>query len=191
MLDEASFNRDAAARYRQGEDLVEAEAELEPAFVNFLRKAGSGNAVRQYSDREFADAVWDLDPSQLQHISASLEPSTRATNGRFRGTFRRAIAQVRHDLDFFTVGHPFFDRVLASALYEPCGRVYAVDVDAQDEPAWAGFEFVLTAGPDLGEARPTEALARRAGSLFVGAAPCLRRWSGPTRPEHGATARHA
>jgi ATP-dependent helicase HepA len=154
VLDEASFNREAASHYRRGEDLADAEAELEEAFVDYLRKAGSGNAARHYADREFPDGVWDLDREELRHITLGDGTPEHAGASRFRGTFRRGIAQIRHDLQFFSVGHPFFDGIIASARSQQCGRVYAVDVDAPDEAPWAGFEFVLTAGPDesvLGE----------------------------------------
>lgn len=98
VLDEASFNRDAASRYRRGDDLAAAEEELVPAFIDFLRKAGSGNAARQYPDREFPDGVWDLDPAQLQHITTGAPPAEKAPPARYRGTFRRSVAQVRLEL---------------------------------------------------------------------------------------------
>jgi ATP-dependent helicase HepA len=150
VLDEASFNREAAAHYRRGEDLAAAEADLETAFIDFLRKAGSGNAARQYPDREFPDGVWDLDPEQLRHITLGPRPTEHGASARYRGTFRRGISQLRHDLQFFSVGHPLFDGVIASARDQQCGRVYAVDVDAPGEAPWAGFEFVLMAGPEDG-----------------------------------------
>jgi ATP-dependent helicase HepA len=146
VLDEASFDPEAASHYRRSEHFADAEAELEEAFIDFVRKAGSGDAARHYHDREFPDGVWDLDREQLRHITLGDGAAEQAV--RYRGTFRRGIAQIRHDLQFFSVGHPFFDGIINSARTQQCGRVYAVDMDTPDEAPWSGFEFVLTAGPD-------------------------------------------
>jgi ATP-dependent helicase HepA len=146
VLDEASFDPEAASHYKRSEHFADAEAELEETFIDFVRKAGSGNAARHYHDREFRDGVWDLDREQLRHITLNDGAAEQAV--RYRGTFRRAIAQIRHDLQFFSVGHPFFDGIINSARTQQCGRVYAIDMDAPDEAPWTGFEFVLTAGPD-------------------------------------------
>jgi ATP-dependent helicase HepA len=168
VLDEASFSRDAAARYRRGEDLTEAETELESAFIEFLRKAGSGNAARQYRDEEFPGAVWELDSAQLQHIKLADQPANQPESvTRYRGTFRRAVAQVRQDLQFFSFGHPFFDEVLESCRNQQCGRVYALDLDAPGEALWQGFEFVLVAEPDKLALKGVGGLAWRAEKLFA------------------------
>jgi ATP-dependent helicase HepA len=169
VLDEVSFNREAAERYRRGHTLSEAEESLEKAFTEFLRKVATGDSALPRFDREFPSGIWQLDPTQFQHIK--VEDPAPATPGQprasFRGTFRRRIAQERLDLQFFSVGHPLFDGVMNAVWTQQCGRVYAIDVTLPGQPVWHGFEFVFVAGPDLQSLGGNRGLISQALRVFT------------------------
>lgn len=169
VLDEASFNRDAAARYRRSNTLGDAEERLERAFTEFVRKVATWDGARAKHDREFPSGIWEFDPTQFQHLK--LELAGQGEKGlppaTVRGTFRRRIAQDRLDLQFLSVGHPYFDAVTKAIHTQQVGRVYAVDVSADDRPPWHGFEFVLVAGPDPEPLHGNSGLLSRAARVFV------------------------
>jgi hypothetical protein len=167
ILDEASFNREMSERYRRSNTLADAELRLERAFADFMLKVAAGKSAREKYDREFPKGVWEFE-AQFQHIKVKFpnqgNPEQISTP---KGTFRRQIAQERLDLQFFSVGHPFFDGVMNAVRTEQCGRVYAIDVASPNKPEWLGFEFLLLAVPDLETLGANSGLVSRAMRVFT------------------------
>jgi len=169
VLDEASFDREAAERYRRGNRLAEAERGTEEAFTGYLAMVANAASARRHHDEEFPEGIWVLRSDEFRHVQVELPEAPRDGAGRscWKGTFRRDIAQARLDLQFFTVGHPLFDALINTLTGQPTGRTYAIDVRHLGRSPWMGFELVFTAVPDQGRLGSNLGLINRAQQLFT------------------------
>jgi ATP-dependent helicase HepA len=168
-LDEASFDREAAEKYRRGNRLAEAECGVQEAFTDYLRMVANDASARRHHDEEFPEDIWVLRSDEFRHVQVELPEAPRDGAGRsfWKGTFRRAIAQARLDLQFFTVGQPLFDALINTLTQQPTGRTYAIDIRHPGSSAWMGFEFVFTAVPEPSALGSNLGLVNRAQQLFT------------------------
>ena len=142
LLDEASFNRTAAQAFRRVQNAREIERDVETTFCRYVELIAK--RPKEISDEEFPGSILRFRPDTFHQIQ--LRDSAQFGEACL-GTFRREVAQQRLDLQFFTVGNPFFDAVCRSLHEQTCGRTYAVEASLTDVEPWGGFEFVFV--PEL------------------------------------------
>jgi ATP-dependent helicase HepA len=142
VLDEASFDRAAAHSFRRAKNNPELQCDLERAFVHYLELTGTKRrTVAEFHDEEFSQGIFRLSSDGFHHLRF---PAVASDNvDHFLGTFRREIAQRRLDVQFLSLGNPYFDAVVETLGTQPCGRTYAIEVLRSDVPRWVGFEFVF------------------------------------------------
>lgn len=168
VLDEASFGRSSSERLRHVHHSARVEAELERSFVRYVRSVSSKRAARADDDRRHPEGVWTLHPDEFRHgVLPRAEDGQAEIFRKAHGTFRRAIAQVRPDLEFFTAGHPLFDAIVRSLGASVAGRTYAISCAASGRPSWTGFEFVFRAEPDWNAVASQPGLAARVAEPFT------------------------
>ncbi|MGE5610089.1 MAG: SNF2-related protein [Bacillota bacterium] len=150
VFDAASFERVAAEKYWRVSDSSQTEAELEAAFVEYFRMIAGNGAAYACPDDETARGVWLLSPADVRQVQLLLanDPQTGVPRRR-KGTFRRASANARPDLSFFTIGDELFDAVTTSMATEGIGRTYAVECAVPGVQAWVGFEVVVACAPQV------------------------------------------
>jgi ATP-dependent helicase HepA len=166
MLDEASFERVAAERYRKVQQTQEQELALEQAFLDYFRLLAPGGAC-PVPEPDFPQrSLWRLSGEQLQPGNGIAGQAGGVATAVYEGTFRREIAQQRPSSGFFTVGHPFFDMITASLESHGTGRTYAVECEIPGQVPWVGLEFVFRATPRLEELGDSPTLAGQARALF-------------------------
>ena len=168
-LDEASFDRETAERYRRGSHLTEAEIGTEEAFTHYIAMVANNASARRQHDEEFPEGIWLLRSDEFRHVQVDLPEAPRDGAGRsyWKGTFRRDIAQARLDLQFFAVGHPLFDALTNTLTQQPTGRTYAIDVRHPGKSPWMGFELVFAVIPDPVRLGSNLGLINRAQQLFT------------------------
>ncbi len=164
VLDEASFEREAAERYRRISESDSREKEVEEALTGYVKMVASDRSAKVRSDEEYPDGIWVLRPDAFPR--GFLPESVGDGVNESRGTFRRAIAQERPDLQFFNIGHPIVDALVRSLTARTTGRTYAIDVRAYGRPAWMGFEFVFYPVPDIAALGDNLGLVNQARQLF-------------------------
>jgi ATP-dependent helicase HepA len=142
LLDEASFNRTAAQAFRRVKNAREIERDVETTFCRYVELIAK--RPKEVSDEEFPGSILRFRPDTFHQIQ--LQDAAQFGEGCL-GTFRREVAQQRLDMQFFTVGNPFFDTVCRSLHEQTCGRTYAVEASLTDVEPWGGFEFVYV--PEL------------------------------------------
>lgn len=173
LLDEGSFDREAAERFRRVGRAQASEKSLEESFVRYVDCIASVKAVH---DSRFPTGIWKFSTESRFGALPQWRSGAGQDITKVVGTFRREIAQLRPDLQFFTLGNPFFETVVASLDALTTGRTYAATCLAPGREAWVGFEFVFKAIPNLGAihdpgilSRVAEAFPSRWEHIFVGA----------------------
>lgn len=163
VLDEASFDRKAAEGFLRVRSSEESEQELEGAFLHFFEMVA--NRAKPISDSVFPEGIWSFDGDRIHQIRN--EFTSQLANRVFKGTFRRAIAQQRIDLEYFVLGNPLFEAIYHSLHVEAIGRTYAIEITKPDiEKKWAGFEYVFHARPNLAALGSNLGLQNRARQYF-------------------------
>jgi len=140
MLDAASLERSVAESFLRVQSTPARDIALEQTFCDYFKFAAGTGGVRFKAAGDFPEGIVEFRPDQLKDITELLRPGA---NGRIEdrlGTFRREIAQVRPDLEFFTVGNDFFDAICGTLRSSTKGRSYALECVGK-YPAWRGFEF--------------------------------------------------
>lgn len=166
VLDEASFERVAAERYRKVQQTPEQELALEQAFLDYFRLLAPGGA-RPLNEPDLPQgALWRLSGDQLQPGKGIAGQVGSVATAVYEGTFRREIAQQRPSCAFFTVGHPFFDMITSSLESQGTGRTYAVECEIPGQAPWVGLEFVFRATPGMEELGGSATLMGQARALF-------------------------
>jgi ATP-dependent helicase HepA len=167
LLDEASFNRAAAERLRVVHS-AQAEDDLERSFVRYLKAVSSRHAARAEDDRRHPTGVWTFHPDEFRHgVLPRAGEGQEELFRKARGTFRRGIAQVRPDLEFFTAGHPLFDAIIRSLGESPTARTYALSCELPGHTPWVGFELVYRAEPAWSAVAGRPGLPDRAAMPFT------------------------
>ena len=118
------------------------------------------------AERERGERVWSVEfgaRALVDHLPGV------AAGTRFLGTFDRAEAVTREDIDYFASGHPLVEGVLAELEDGPRGRAVLLEVDGGDETGFgllalyqgekAAGEF--SASMVDAQGRPREDWARR------------------------------
>lgn len=164
VLDEASFEREAAERYRRISQSEAREKDVEEALTAYVKMVASDRSAKARSDDEYPEGVWALRPDAFPR--GWLPEGVGEGLTEWKGTFRRRIAQERPDLHFFNVGHPLFDALVQSLTALTTGRTYAIDVKAHGRSPWMGFEFAFFPAPDLAALGNNLGLVNQARQLF-------------------------
>jgi hypothetical protein len=164
VLDEASFEREAAERYRRISQSEAREKEVEEALTGYVKMVASDRSVKARSEEDYPDGIWVLRPDAFPR--GFLPEGVGDGLAEWKGTFRRRIAQERPDLHFFNIGHPLFDAVVQSLTAQNSGRTYAIDIKAHGRAPWMGYEFVFRAAPDLAALGANLGLVNQARQLF-------------------------
>lgn len=167
LLDEASFDRLAAEKFRRVRHSEQNELALEETFTEYLRMVASNRSVRRISDSEFADGLWMLRADEIHQIRGESTNGALDQTTPFTGSFRRAIAQQRLDLHFFNLGHPLFEVICHALFSDTVGRTYAVEIKDLAREPWVGFEFVFHPVPDTSQLGDNVGLQNQARQLFT------------------------
>lgn len=158
LLDEASFERNAAMEFRGAISNPAREKSLEQSFIKYLKHVAGGKAVVPGKDPEFADGVFQLFPDDM--------PKNGGTGELARtGTFQRPIAQERPHIDFFAPSHPFYDELVYHVERQMIGRTYAIECVGSGE-AWSGFETMWKIRPPQIEAELSKDFRNAVGRIF-------------------------
>ena len=146
VLDEASFDRKTAERFLRVRSSEESEIELEESFRYYFKMVASN--PKPIPDPEFPEGIWSFDGDRIHQIRNAF--TNRLTNRKFKGSFRRSIAQKRVDLDYFGLGNGLFEAIYHSLYAESLGRTYAIEVNRPEIPRkWLGFEFIFYPSPNV------------------------------------------
>jgi ATP-dependent helicase HepA len=144
LLDEGSMERMSATAFLRVQSTPERDRALEQTFVDYFYFIGGPRSVRYVGGRDDPEGVLSFQPEDIRGMNLALSKEANGSLRERNGTFRRAIAQERPDLEFFSVGNEFFDAVCASLYQSPKGRTYAVECSAT-HGSWRGFEFIFRA----------------------------------------------
>ena len=166
LLDEASFDRSAAEKYRRVRHSDENELVLEGAFTNYLQMIASTRSVRPYSDSEFPEGLWMLRGDEIHQIRDKSMNTLPDRMTPFIGTFRRAIAQQRVDLHFFNLGDPLFEAIYHTLFLDVAGRTYALEIKDFNREPWLGYEFIFNPSPKTSPIAANLGLQNRARQFF-------------------------
>jgi hypothetical protein len=168
VLDEASFERSAAVRYRAVVRSDHADKSIEAAVLDYVRQLTWNSGVHDLQDPQYPKQVWRIRPETTRYGALPVDGrQAQGLTGVFDGTFRRSIAQQRPTLHFFSIGDPLFDAVIRSLDVQVTGRTYAIECSAPDAELWSGFEFTFLATPDLAALADWPGLANQARGTFL------------------------
>lgn len=131
LTDEASFR--STRRYLRTAD-SEADAQLEDALPTYLRAIGRPEAARQITDRSDVNLkIWRLRPEDVTDYKlVGLEREGSNPLKECFGTFSRPVARERHDLEFFSIGHPLVDALNLAVRDHLRGRALLLRLPAGD-----------------------------------------------------------
>jgi ATP-dependent helicase HepA len=118
LLDEASYERLAAADFRRVQSGRSGEQALEHAFAQYFKAIAGPKAVYFKRDPEFPEGIVSFQPEDVRDTPLQLVRNDAGRLVERCGTFYRKIAQERPDLEFFSIGNEFFDAV--------CNSLFAV-----------------------------------------------------------------
>lgn len=168
VLDEASFEQKGAERFKEISSALHSGDSIERDFVEYFRCISYPKAVKEVRNDGFGHGIWRFFADDTRYGSLpDLEKDQEGLFGEYKGTFRRAIAQARPDLDFFSVGNPFFDSVTSTLSTHTTGRTYAVACIVPGQPEWIGFEFAFKAVPNFKNVAGNYGLTNRLKNLFT------------------------
>jgi ATP-dependent helicase HepA len=142
VLDEASFERTAAGVFLHAQSSPAREQRLERAFGQYFKAIASPRAVYFCREADYPEGIVSFQPEDVRQVPLGLVRDSVGRIPERRGTFYRAIAQERPDLEFFSVGNSFFDAVCDSLFTTSTGRAYAIECRT-DQGKWRGFEFIF------------------------------------------------
>ena len=121
LTDAASYRR--STRYLQAHENTGDEM-LENALPSYLRAISRSDAAKLVTDvKDVSLRIWRLKPEDVSDYKlAGLERQGENPLQDMYGTFSRAIARERPDLDFFGVGHPIVDALMVATREHIRGR---------------------------------------------------------------------
>lgn len=165
MTDAASFhntNRYLQAREHSGDEL------LEKWLPCYLRAIGRSSAAKQVTDlKDLNLRIWRLKPEDVSDYQlVGMERQGENPLAEVFGTFTRAVARERPDLDFFAVGHPLVDALAVASREHVRGRSllarFSTDLVAPGLVLLAGWRARAPTNPDP---VPERALRRLEGRV--------------------------
>lgn len=135
---------------------------LEEALPSYLRAIGSGQVAKRVTDRKDSNLrTWCLRPEDVTDYQLPGLDRDGDTPLRDRyGTFTRDIARGRHDLEFFTIGHPVVDALSSAAHEHLAGRSFIARVRTTALPS--GRYLVACWRPSAVRSRRTDSVPERA-----------------------------
>jgi ATP-dependent helicase HepA len=136
QMDEASYERTRAEKFRRVQSSKKQDIELESKFTKYFGLVSNRGFTYGYHP-DYTKGIIKFLPENIRNIE-KLDLTGRKDERK--GTFYRDIAQNCPDLEFFSVGNDFFDSVCRSLFTGTTGRTYAVECSV-DLPSWMGFEF--------------------------------------------------
>lgn len=166
LLDEASYHAGRAERFLRvsGDDV---ESVFETSFTSYVKQISNKNAVWTHATREHQSGLWGFRPDEIRNGEVAITDRDQAGSlGKRIGTFRRAIAQTRRDVEFFNYGNPLVDAVVHALTEKLTGRTYAIAVTAAGHSKFVGIEAVITARPSGDEGEMSPSLLNLADALF-------------------------
>jgi ATP-dependent helicase HepA len=133
VTDAASFR---STRYLRSVEST-ADTLLEEALPPYLRALGNGQVAKRITDsKDLNLRTWRLRPEDVTDYK--LPGLDRDGDNPLRdryGTFSRAVARERADLEFFTVGHPVVDAIAIAAHQHVAGRSFMARIITDALPA--------------------------------------------------------
>jgi ATP-dependent helicase HepA len=163
VLDEASFDRQTAESFLRVRSNEESEKDLEKSFLNFFEMVAC--RPKSVEDSIFPNGIWSFNGDLIHQIRNDY--TNKLSNKIFKGTFRRAIAEQRIDLDYFTLGQPLFEAIYHSLHVEAVGRTYAIKIKRSDiDKNWSGFEYIFNPKPKTSNLGDNIGLQNRARQFF-------------------------
>jgi ATP-dependent helicase HepA len=151
LLDEASYHAIRSDRFVRTPS-AEGERELETAFLEYFRTLAGGKGVsrQKTADGVDVDGLWSLRPDNIRHGEITIiDKNPDGEFGKRVGTFRRSLARIRRDAEFFTYGNPLFDAVVTALGQRYTGRSYAIACQPTGAPSFMGIELIIAARPRL------------------------------------------
>lgn len=142
VLDEASNERQIAEAFRSAQSTPEGERALQSAFAEYFKHIADPRSVHFCKEADYSEGIVLFHPEDVRGVQLALPRNSGGKPSEHRGTFFRAIAQQRPDLEFFSPGNPLFDAVCGSLFQSMKGRTYAVECN-HPTGRWRGFEFIL------------------------------------------------
>jgi hypothetical protein len=142
LLDEASYERVAAAGFRKIQSRRSHEQELEYAFAQYFKTIAGPRAVHFLSEADYPEGIVSFQPEDVRDPPLEFLRDDAGQLPQRRGTFYRTLAQERPDLEFFSVGNGLFDAICDCLFRVARGRAYAVECQVP-APEWRGFEFIF------------------------------------------------
>lgn len=191
VLDEASYELQAAQKYLQISHQADNEKNLQKCFVEYFQMLSSTNAAKEIHDAHFSSGIWKFKLDNIQAGKLLLKNELGGTLNEVKGTFNREIAQQSPSINFINVGNQLFDSVINSLTETNIGRVYAVACRSNEIGPWRGFEFSFFAVPNqeiLGN-EPT-LISKVAGLFPLKPLHLFLSLSGKYDPEINKTLRH-
>lgn len=149
VLDEASFEAQAAQKYLQISHQADNEKNLQKCFVEYFQMLSSPRSAKETHDAYFSSGIWKFKLDNIHAGQLLLKNEQGGALNEVKGTFNREIAQQSPSLNFFNVGNQLFDAVIKSLSETNTGRVYAIACRSNEIESWRGFEFSFFAAPNL------------------------------------------
>ena len=165
VLDEASFEREAAERYRRISQSEAREKDVEEALTVYVKMVASDRSAKARSDEDYL----------RRHLGAQAgRLSPRLAAGRSWRGGQRVARDVSPADRPGAAGPALFQRrppalwtpLVQSLTSQASGRTYAIDVKAHGRASWMGFEFVFCPAPDLASLGNNLGLVNQARQLF-------------------------
>lgn len=166
VLDEASYELQAAQKYLQISHQSDNEKSLQKHFVEYFQMISSQYSAKETRDAYFSTGIWKFKLDNVQAGQLLLQNEQGGTLNEVKGTFNREIAQQSPSLSFFNVGNQLFDAVINSLSESNTGRVYAVACRTNEIQSWRGFEFSFFATPNLEVLGGEPTLLSKVAGLF-------------------------
>ena len=166
ILDEASYESQAAQKYLQISHQADNEKNLQKTFVEYFQMLSSPYSAKEVRDAYFPNGIWKFKLDNV-HAGQLLVKNEQGGNlNEVKGTFNREIAQQSPSLNFFNIGNQLFDTVIKSLKETNTGRIYAVACRNSEIESWRGFEFSFFATPNLELLANEPSLINQVSGLF-------------------------
>jgi ATP-dependent helicase HepA len=139
------------------------DREVEAGFLEFFRVLASKRSARPVPDTRTPAGLWSFRPDEIRNVSITgLTKDEGGLLAEHLGTFDRAIARTRRDVEFFCFGNRLFDSVAAIANSRPIGRSFAISISRITRDPVAFLEIQAFASPDLSAIAAHTGLMNRA-----------------------------
>lgn len=168
VLDEASYDASAAARFRFVTRSERTETGLEHAVYDYMRHLTQARGARKLDTAYGPGAVVRFQPEKTCFGALPVDGTgAEFLAGNFDGTFRRAVAQQSPRLRFFSVSDPLFNAIVGSLDRQPTGRTFGIELLAPGRGAWVGVECRFVPRIEAAALDASAGLLNRLDALFI------------------------